>query len=353
MDTNAAWLMENAGPILRYRTACELVDNLEADKIEALYREGMECSDTQRWLKALEAATHIHSSADDAAENSIAKLRAYGLCADHPELEKLLDDVYRRLYTEKKDRNVWDAAILFPFLVAVRYFADPEIMEYAVRRLTTVCDYARASLADFADNDDAEPLFLSHREKEQLGVPGTWRDKHVLQPSIEQQIPTCYDIYLFSHLEGYDEERELILQFVGTRRFQRLCERRELEGAYGWDPGKRHCWSLAQMPYLFGFFGFDQPRFSPNKFLLYLELVSRFPGAGRMPWFRAGLDHLEQFRLDSGRYRFPSTYVPERKGGYYLYAGAHMRLGERGKLGLEIESTFRMLSMARNADVLL
>ena len=353
MGTNVEWLMENAGPILRYRTARELIGKLEAGKIDELYREAVECPDARRWLSALEASTHLHSSDDTAAENSIAKLRAYGLCADHLEVEKLLDDVYRRLYAEERDRDVWDAAILFPFLVAVGYFPSPEIMEYAVRRLSVVCDYARTSLAEFANDDDVESLFLSHREKEQLGVPDRWRDKHVWQPSIEQRIPTCYDFYLFSHLEGYDEERELILQFVGTRRFQRLCERRELEGTYGWDPGKRYCWSVTQMPYLFGFFGFGQPHFSPNKFLLYLELVSRFPDADRMPWFRAGLNHLDQFRLDSGRYRFPSTYVPERRGGYYLYAGAHMRLGERGKLGLEIESTFRMLSMARNADVLL
>jgi len=62
MDTNVEWLMENAGPILRYRTACELIRNLEAGKTEELYHEAVECPDTRRWLEALETSTHIHSA---------------------------------------------------------------------------------------------------------------------------------------------------------------------------------------------------------------------------------------------------------------------------------------------------
>lgn len=62
MDTHVEWLMENAGPILRYRTACELAGALEADRIEELYREAIECPDTRRWLEALETSTHIHSA---------------------------------------------------------------------------------------------------------------------------------------------------------------------------------------------------------------------------------------------------------------------------------------------------
>ena len=104
------------------------------------------------------------------------------------------------------------------------------------------------------------------------------------------------------------------------------------------------------MPYFQGFFGFDDPNFAPNMFVLYLDLVSHYPGAGQLPWFQKGIQHLEQFRVEKNRYCFPASYLPEKTGGYYLYAGALMGIGERGKQRLEIESTFRMLSMKRNAS---
>ena len=105
------------------------------------------------------------------------------------------------------------------------------------------------------------------------------------------------------------------------------------------------------MPYFHGFFGFADASFAPSRFLLYLDLVSRYPGAGEIPWFLQGLQHLEKYRVGTDRYCFPASYVPERKTGYYLYSGSMMGLGETGKKRLEVESTFRMLSMKRNAGV--
>jgi hypothetical protein len=105
------------------------------------------------------------------------------------------------------------------------------------------------------------------------------------------------------------------------------------------------------MPFFQGFFGYDDQNFTPNMFILYMDLVAHYPGAGEMPWFQKGIQHLEQYRVDQGRYCFPASYLPEKNGGYYLYTGALMGLGERGKQRLEIESTFRMLSMRKNAEI--
>ena len=105
------------------------------------------------------------------------------------------------------------------------------------------------------------------------------------------------------------------------------------------------------MPYFQGFFGFQDPNFVPNLFILYLDLVSRYPGAAQIPWFQKAIQHLEQYKLAKGTYCFPALYLPEKNGGYYLYSGAMMGLGERGKRRLEIESMFRMLSMKWNAKM--
>ncbi len=58
---------------------------------------------------------------------------------------------------------------------------------------------------------------------------------------------------------------------------------------------------------------------------------------------------LEGYRTAQGTYRFPSELLKERRNSHYLYAGSHLGLAEdrRGKQGLELESTFRMLLIRR------
>ena len=84
-----------------------------------------------------------------------------------------------------------------------------------------------------------------------------------------------------------------------------------------------------------------------------MNLVSGFPGAYEQQWFRQRIDHLEHYRTDRGTYLFPKEYLPEKKNSYYLYSGAHLGLGEKGGQALEIESTFRMLSIRKRAGLIL
>ena len=81
------------------------------------------------------------------------------------------------------------------------------------------------------------------------------------------------------------------------------------------------------------------------RFVLWMEAAARVPLLRESDWFRRGLDHLEGFATEAGTYRFPRDYLRERANGYYLYAGAHMGLGEnrRRRAAIEIESTFHML----------
>ena len=64
-------------------------------------------------------------------------------------------------------------------------------------------------------------------------------------------------------------------------------------------------------------------------------------------WFQDALRHLETFRTPRGTYRFPGHYLREAEG--YYVSGYGMGLGEsrRRPLGIEIESTFRMLAIRR------
>ena len=205
--------------------------------------------------------------------------------------------------------------ILFPFLVSAGYVGHKDVSEYAQGRLQSVADYARKQLSTKSVNDeDITDMCLSQEEKRELGVPKKWFAQYVWKPTITRVVPTCYDFYLFAFLEGHESERHSILEYVSTRRYQRFCQVRQLLGSYGWDPQKRYCWSTATMPFFQGFFGFEDPNFVPNLFILYLDLASRYPGASQIPWFQNGIGHLEQFQVAKGRYCFPASYLPEKNG---------------------------------------
>ena len=345
---NVNWLLNNAGPIIRYRIITEFdIGMTESDKKDAT-KELLECEEVRKWIRLLKESTHIHSSNDLASENCLANLTAYGVTAGMGPVSNILRSVHSNQYENIPHHKNAITRILVPFLISIELSDEHDVLEYAKGRLLTVYGYAERSLSDFSQNDDVSDLMLSQTEKAALHVPKKWRTKYVWKPELMHFFPNCYDFYLFAFLHGYDDERATILRFVHTLKYQRLCELREFHGSYGWDENKKYCWSAAQMPFLHGYFGFDSSQFSPNKFLLYLDLASRFPNAKEIGWFRRGLESLDIYRTDTGRYCFPSQYIPERKNGYYLYAGARMRLGEHGRLGLEIESTFRMERMKRS-----
>ena len=339
------WLAREAGPIIRYRVATDVCGERPAAGSKVA-RDLLDAAEVQVWLEHLRRSESIHGSQTTAAENCIAKLRAYGLTVAFARLRDDLDDLYCRLSPDNPH-----SLILIPFLVAVGYFRAPEIVSYVQQRLEEVLAFVTASSSHSGDEEDIETLYLSQQEKRQLGVPSRWQRQHVWQPAVARVVPHCYDFYLFSHLEGYERERRSILQFVSSPMYQRICRRRELEGTYGWDSKKRYCWGAWQMPYLHGYFGFDESEFVPNKFLLYMDLLSRYPGACELPWFQMGLQHLERYRERSGGYAFPASYLPERSNGYYLYAAARMGLGETGRKRLHVESTFRLLSIKAQAGI--
>lgn len=345
MISNIEWLLQSSGPIIRYRTIMELYHFTSAKDRENAIRELLGCPEVKKWLKLLAESNHLHGSTSYALENSLAKLTAYGVRADIANLSGIIQSVYsriRRIETEEM--------IIYPFFVSIGFTDTQNVSAYAQSRLETIYRYAEKTFENFSNDDDVSDLLLSQKEKKELHIPGKWNDKHVWKPYLNYLIPNCYDFYLFSYMDGHEEKRAVVLKFINTPKFQRLCELREFEGSYGWDPHKGYCWSTWEMPYFHGYNGFDTDRFAPNKFLLYLDLTSQYPNANDIAWFKEGLEHLERYKTKNGQYRFPSKYLPERASGYYLYSGARMRLGEVGQDGLEVESTFRMERMKKSLN---
>lgn len=345
-NPNIEWLIKSSGPIIKYLTIKELYDSATDKELEIARRELLDCAEVNKWIRNLRESTHLHGSDSHAFENSLAKLAAYGLRAGMDDLSDDIRLVYSRLTIGEKDN-----LIIYPFFVSIGYLHNQRIFAYAKKRLDTLYDYAKRSFDSFSSSDDATDLLLSKKEKEELHIPSQWKEKHVLKPEITFVIPNCYDFYLFSHMSDHEEKRAEILRFVHTPKFQRLCKLREFERAYGWDPQKNFCWSTWEMPYFQGYSGFDISNFTPNKFMLYMDLASQFPNSKDIEWINRGMENLEGYKTKDGHYKFPSKYLLERANGYYLYTVARLRLGEAGKAALEIESTFRMELMKKRLNM--
>ena len=95
--------------------------------------------------------------------------------------------------------------------------------------------------------------------------------------------------------------------------------------------------------------GFRSGRPDPRTAALALqriELMAGFPRARRTAWFRAWLQHLDEFRTERGTWAFPRSYLPEKRSGYWVLASYRgLEENRRRALALEIESTFRMLTI--------
>ncbi|MBN1579940.1 MAG: hypothetical protein JXA89_04505 [Anaerolineae bacterium] len=335
----AQWLFDNGGPIVRYLTATELLEDTSGIDLEQLVHDLLACDEVQRWLDNLGAGP-IHHSRDTAAENALAKLCEYGLQAGIPALdEKALP--YCDLSV---DKSYYDfEVILVPFLIRAGYWREQAIRDWFIRRLADLQRTAQHGSYD---------LYMD--EKERAGFPKPWAEKQFYKLEFNPTgdaypLPSCYDLYGMAYWPADDLETwqaiEAVAAYVIDPAFQTT------PGGYIWNPVKRQGYAagrvfLACFPILTGF---DPERFESNRFVMFVELGARFEAVRGSQWFRDSIAHLEQFCTPGGTYRFPAPYLQEKRNSYYLYAGAHMGLGEnrRGKSAIEIESTFRLLRIKK------
>ena len=69
----------NSGPILRYRVAVDLINEVSPIERKQLLQDTLAAPEMQRGLDNLSRSRTIHGSKDTDAENPMAKLLVYGL----------------------------------------------------------------------------------------------------------------------------------------------------------------------------------------------------------------------------------------------------------------------------------
>ncbi len=340
----AAWLLANGGPIVRYRAATELLDDAGGVDLLQLRADLLATEEVQRWLGYLGTGP-VHHSKDEAAENAMAKLLEYGL---HAGMLPFHDRASPYCDCGPGGRHEGDALILVPFLIRAGYWDQPGVARWFEARLDALHRTAEAGSYDF---------LMSASERSIL--PPSARDKHTYRLSFdpvgdETPLPSCYDLYAMCYYPRNGDDAwskiEAIVGYLIDPRFQTT------PGGYIWDTAKRQHYAagrgfLATLP---GFGRVPPGATEVPRLIMFLEMMAHSAAGSQSEWFQSHLAHLEGFRTPEGTYRFPGDYLRERRGGgYYLYGGAHMGLGEdrRARQALEIESTFRMLRIRRTIEI--
>ncbi|MDP6124496.1 MAG: hypothetical protein QGH20_01925 [Candidatus Latescibacteria bacterium] len=229
-------------------------------------------------------------------------------------------------------KPAWLPMIAASYLIAAGYHGHTAVNDFFHARIELLC--ATAVRADYG-------LYLSPQKSGRLPKP--WSGKNVYRQELvsdggELALPSIYDLYAMAHFEPQSdsEKRRVgqVVKYLSHDAFQSLGK------GYMWDPVRRSCHS-AENVYL--------ACLTPERSLLFTELVARFPQPRQNAWFKNQISELETFETDECRFCFPTEYLKEKRNSYHLYSGSHMGLGEnrRKKVWREIESTFRMLNIRR------
>lgn len=346
-----AWLFENGGPVIRYRTATELFPPGQSFDIQQLADEMLRCRPVQKWLGNLmpprlllynppntppvlaSGIMEVHGSKPTNLENVLGKLTDFGLKKGVPDLDQKTHPYRKWLnkIAEKQELNVFDSfskGMVASFLARTGYADEPAVASVLRKRLVTVYDFVRRGDYD-------------------IYVPGKYVRKlpliilEVVRGGV-CRLPVIYDIigwgaYLPEHGTAEDlKKADTIIVYIFNEEYQKF------PWGYGaMGDGTGRTWALGWSIHLPGFTGSLTPSLESTLRVQIIKLLIDFQTARRHPWFRESLDHLEQFRTDKGTYLFPRPYLPEKPQGYWVN-GAHMALEENRRSSLEVESTFWM-----------
>jgi hypothetical protein len=341
---NCLTVLSSAGPVLRYRTAAEILN--EYREVDDLRSEVLKSDYVKQWLWALKPRydRNMHGSTSDSYENVMGKLYDFGLKKGVRELDKRVEP-YLDILDGKKHLNdkqymgkLYESMIA-GFLAMTGFWDNEGVNRVLTERLDWIYDYVKkGDLSDFYVSQDS---FKS--------VPNAFQDKKLVNPLYYGEkglaLPLIYDILGFIHSESMmksnSEKKKIneIIELIFSTEYQNLPQ------GYGivWKPPRKYYamgWSI-HVP----LFNNREVRWGDfSRLLLYLGLFKRLELARSKLWFKKSLEFLSKYIDPEGVPLFPSKALPEKKTGMWVL-GARMGLepGRRIRKLLVRESAFRYL----------
>ncbi|MFC1921240.1 hypothetical protein ACFLYQ_05925 [Chloroflexota bacterium] len=350
------WLLTNGGPVIRYRTATELMATPGSVDIGLLRKELLSSALVKSWFEhAIPslAFNYIHGSKATTFENVMGKLTDLGLRRGVPEFDQYTLP-YRKWLSENVNRppahisSIFIRTLIAAFLARAGYNDEPAVGTVLRNRLETIHDFVRQGSYDIYVDPADYPQMPRSFQKKPLINPMLSRDGNL-------SLPLIYDIIgLAAYLPEYGTEDDwvkatTIFKYVLNDQYQKL------HPGYGILRTKNgRYYAIGWAVWLPGSFG--DPSYETRRgwsslrilgaFIQRLILMGQFSAAIRHPWFVNSMNHLQGLKTENGTYLFPRSYLPEKPIGYWV-TGARMALEENRRKGLALvlESTFWMMKL--------
>lgn len=333
----AEWLIENAAPVICYRTLAELMDVSDTKLLQRNIAAVLSLPQTQKRLALLKNLdfSRIHGSNSTYLENVLPMLSDFGLHYEIDAFRQVADSCMASTKLSYELLSYYDRIIACPFLLRSK-IPHIGLLDFAIERIHTIHDFTKHMNFDIYDDI-----------KDYKGVPKSFQNRPLIKPALAYgdkcKLPLIYDIAAMAEVyhgvpPGVQEKIDNIINYVLSPEYDIV------ECMYGiLSAGQRKYYAMGwdcKKP-----FNDNQGYSNPN--LHRLLLYSHFPTAVKSMWFQNAMDYLMQYRTQNGTFIFPKAYLPETDSNWIL--GSHMSLMEnrRQKQWIEIESTFYMLKVLK------
>lgn len=348
MDTTLQWLLDHAGPVIKYRVISELCKNSDDQHREEALRDLLALPEMKKRLVQLEHQdiNKIHGATSDCFENALPMVLDFGLNIAVPEFCRCINinQIISHYEALDADDPYYEGCkqIMYPLLYRAGY-RNVELENYIQKRINHVSDFTEKM--DFDIYDDAE----KHKSR-----PKTYRDRPVVRKELfadyNYKFPLIYDIIGFAEMYR-NADTECQNKIYSVIRYILSPEYNNFVVHYGAIqlPNKRYHaigWDC-MLPLFYA----DRGHQSLSMYLHRLEMFSLFPCVVQSAWFQTALAFFEQCKITENTFTLRKDYLTELKN-YCWFLGGHMGLGEdRRKDYQQIESTFRILKIKRNAGL--
>ena len=348
MSELSGWLIENAGPVVRYRTLREIVQERDigvvSDSLEGLFSSPL----VQKWLERLKPNLgfhDVHSSSPEAFENVVGKLVQLGLHAGLQQFDSLTLPFRAWLSDRMKEDTPegvgpWEGfseLLLAGFLAYAGYADITPVKTMVIERLRKAYW--------FVENIDFDDFYVKGSKKE-------WFVKPQFYQEVEYGLPFVHDLrgfasspWIFEN-KKYRDMVERIVQMILSEEYQNL------RNGYGYMKYNQTYYAIGWSVHLPNYLTAATDD-EMSRLLLKLELLAPFENARSSVWFRESLELLENQQTQEEYYRFPRKWLPERPSGYWV-GGHYMALEDarRKQSAIDYESTFHTLKIKRLAGLI-
>jgi hypothetical protein len=341
------WSLEHGGPVIRYRTATELLEDPGRVDVDRLRSDLLASPLVRRWLGRLVQGV-LHHSKSTAFENAMGKLVDLGLRAGMAPLDERARP-FREWFTREMQRpkgvfSLFYRSIVGSGLVRAGY-RDELLRKFWRRRLGVLAKTAEALTYDIYSDQDTYGDYPTAYRQHRLVDPA-------LYPDGEFRLPWIHDVCALAHWPEDWHDQGTQAKIDSVARYVLHPDYQALPDGYGtMRVGKRRYYAIGWSAHLPSYHRLELFEHASRYLVQRLELMAHFREARGHPWFERCMRFLERFRTREGTYLFPRPYLRELRQGYWVH-GAYMGLEEnrRSNRALELESTFRMLKIKRLAS---